>query len=57
MGERITIELDAQSIAAAKAAGIDLSKLLIEALGRVIGSAESLRYAIVAALDYASREY
>jgi antitoxin CcdA len=34
MGERITIELDAESIAAAKAAGIDLSKLLVEALRR-----------------------
>jgi antitoxin CcdA len=34
MGERITIELDPESIAAAKAAGIDLSKLLVEALRR-----------------------
>ena len=34
MGERITIELDAESIAAAKAAGLDLSKLLVEALRR-----------------------
>ena len=34
MGERITIELDAESIAAAKAAGIDLSKLLVDALRR-----------------------
>ena len=34
MGERIMIELDAESIAAAKAAGIDLSKLLVEALRR-----------------------
>jgi antitoxin CcdA len=34
MGERITIELDAESIAAAKAAGVDLSKLLVEALRR-----------------------
>jgi antitoxin CcdA len=34
MGERITIELDAESIAAAEAAGIDLSQLLIDALRR-----------------------
>jgi len=34
MGERITIELDAESIAAARAAGIDLSKLLLDALRR-----------------------
>lgn len=34
MGERITVELDAESIAAAKAAGIDLSRLLVEALRR-----------------------
>lgn len=34
MGERVTIELDPQSIAAAKAAGIDLSQLLVEALRR-----------------------
>lgn len=34
MGERITIELDAESIAAARAAGIDLSKLVLEALRR-----------------------
>jgi post-segregation antitoxin (ccd killing protein) len=34
MGERITVELDSESIAAAKAAGIDLSQLLVEALHR-----------------------
>jgi antitoxin CcdA len=34
MGERVTIELDAESIAAAEAAGIDLSQLLVEALRR-----------------------
>jgi len=34
MGERISLELDSESIAAAKEAGIDLSKLLIEALRR-----------------------
>jgi len=38
MGERITIELDAESIAAAKAAGIDLSELLVEALRRRLPS-------------------
>ena len=34
MGERLIIELDGESIAAAKAAGIDLSQLLLEALRR-----------------------
>ncbi len=34
MGERVTLELDAESIAAAKAAGIDLSELLVQALRR-----------------------
>mgnify|MGYP001427527160 CR=1 FL=1 len=34
MGEGVTIELDAESIAAAKAAGIDLAQLLVEALRR-----------------------
>jgi antitoxin CcdA len=34
MGERVTVELDAESIAAAKAAGIDLSQLLVDALRR-----------------------
>jgi antitoxin CcdA len=34
MGERITIELDTESIAAAKEARIDLSQLLVEALRR-----------------------
>ena len=34
MGEHVTIELDAESIAAAKAAGIDLSQLLVQALRR-----------------------
>lgn len=38
MGERVTIELDAESIAAAKAADIDLSKLLVEALRRRLPS-------------------
>jgi len=38
MGERIAIELDAGSIAAAKAAGIDLSELLVEALRRRLPS-------------------
>ena len=34
MGERLIIELDGELIAAAKAAGIDLSQLLLEALRR-----------------------
>jgi len=34
MGERVTLELDTESIAAARAAGIDLSQLLVEALRR-----------------------
>jgi antitoxin CcdA len=34
MGERVTIELDTESVAAAKAAGIDLSQLLVQALRR-----------------------
>ena len=34
MGERITVELDAESIAAANEAGIDLSELLVQALRR-----------------------
>jgi post-segregation antitoxin (ccd killing protein) len=34
MGERVTLELDSESLAAAKEAGIDLSLLLIEALRR-----------------------
>ena len=34
MSERVTIELDARELAAARAAGIDLSQLLTEALRR-----------------------
>jgi post-segregation antitoxin (ccd killing protein) len=34
MGERVTLELDSESIAAAREAGIDLSLLLVEALRR-----------------------
>jgi post-segregation antitoxin (ccd killing protein) len=34
MGERVTIELDEQAIAAAREAGIDLSELLTQALRR-----------------------
>jgi antitoxin CcdA len=34
MAERVTLELDAESVAAAKEAGIDLSQLLIHALRR-----------------------
>jgi antitoxin CcdA len=36
MTERITIELDSESVAAARAANIDLSELLVEALRRRI---------------------
>lgn len=34
MGERVTIELDSEALAAAREAGIDLSELLIHALRR-----------------------
>ena len=34
MGERVTLELDSESLAAAKEAGIDLSEFLIQALRR-----------------------
>jgi antitoxin CcdA len=34
MGERVTIELDSESLAAAREAGIDLSELLVHALRR-----------------------
>jgi antitoxin CcdA len=34
MRERVTIEIDSESIAAAKEAGIDLSELLVHALRR-----------------------
>jgi post-segregation antitoxin (ccd killing protein) len=34
MGEHVTVELDAESISAAKEAGIDLSELLVRALRR-----------------------
>lgn len=34
MGERVTVELDAESIAAAREAGVDLSELLSRALRR-----------------------
>lgn len=36
MGERVTLELDAESIAAAKEAGIDLSQVLVHALRRLL---------------------
>jgi antitoxin CcdA len=45
MGERITIELDAESIAAARAAGIDLSKLVVEALGRRLPDLHAAKWA------------
>jgi antitoxin CcdA len=34
MGERVTVEVDSEALAAARAAGIDLSQLLSEALRR-----------------------
>ena len=34
MGERVTIELDEEAIVAARAANVDLSELLIQALRR-----------------------
>jgi antitoxin CcdA len=34
MGERVTIELDEEAIAAARAANVDLSELLVQALRR-----------------------
>ena len=34
MGERVTLELDSESVAAAREAGIDLAELLIHALRR-----------------------
>lgn len=36
MGERVTVELDTQTVAAAKAAGIDLSEVLTRALRRLL---------------------
>lgn len=41
MGERVTVELDAQTIAAAKAAGIDLSEVLTRALRRLLPQPDS----------------
>jgi antitoxin CcdA len=34
MGERVTLELDSEALAAAREAGIDLSELLVQALRR-----------------------
>ena len=34
MGERVTVEVDPEALAAARAAGVDLSQLLAEALRR-----------------------
>jgi len=48
MGERVTIELDAESIAAAKAAGINLSQLLVEALHRRLPNLHAAERAEVA---------
>jgi antitoxin CcdA len=36
MNERVTVELDAKAVAAAREAGIDLSELLSRALRRVL---------------------
>jgi antitoxin CcdA len=36
MGERVTIELDEEAIAAARAANVNLSELLIQALRRCL---------------------
>jgi antitoxin CcdA len=36
MNERVTVELDAEAVAAAREAGIDLSELLNRALRRVL---------------------
>ncbi|HLN38047.1 MAG TPA: type II toxin-antitoxin system CcdA family antitoxin [Xanthobacteraceae bacterium] len=36
MNERVTVELDAKAIAAAREAGIDLSELLSRALRRIL---------------------
>jgi antitoxin CcdA len=34
MGERVTLELDSEAVAAAREAGIDLAELLVDALRR-----------------------
>jgi len=36
MGERVTVELDSEALAAAREAGIDLSELLVQALRRCL---------------------
>jgi post-segregation antitoxin (ccd killing protein) len=36
MGERVTVELDAETLAAAREAGVDLSELLSRALRRYL---------------------
>ena len=41
MGERVTIEVDSEALAAARAAGIDLSQLLTEALRRRLPNLDS----------------
>jgi antitoxin CcdA len=45
MGERVTIELDAESVAAARDAGIDLSRLVLEALRRRLPSLHAAEWA------------
>ena len=39
MNERVTVELDAETLARARAAGVDLSQVLTRALLRVLPSA------------------
>jgi antitoxin CcdA len=41
MGERVTVEIDSEALAAARAAGIDLSQLLSEALRRRLPSLDA----------------
>ena len=41
MGERVTVELDAKTVAAAKAAGLDLSEVLNRALQRLLPPLDS----------------
>jgi antitoxin CcdA len=48
MGERVTIELDAESLAAARAAGIDLSRLLVDALRRQLPNLHTAERAVLA---------
>ncbi len=51
MGERVTLELDAKALAAARAANIDLAQLLVEALRRRLPQLDG------AARDQAARQW